>query len=45
MILLELNVERIESGNAPRHYSKDDLRELVRLYRKKAKGLEDGAEV
>lgn len=38
-------VEAIECDNAPRHYSKDDLRELVRLYRQKAKGLEDGAEV
>ena len=38
-------VEAIECDNAPRHYSKDDLRELARLYRQKAKELEDGAEV
>ena len=37
-------VEAIECDNAPRHYSKDDLRELVRVYRQKARDLENGAD-
>ncbi len=35
-------VERIESDNTPRHYGKDELRELAAVYRRKTKELEHG---
>ena len=38
-------VEEMESDHELRKWGKDELRELTAKYRKKAKGLEDGAEV
>ena len=32
-------VERIESDNQPKHYTKDELREIAKLYRDKIKAL------
>ncbi|PIT51869.1 hypothetical protein BHC44_09680 [Snodgrassella alvi] len=32
-------VEALESDNAPRHYTKDDLRQLERLYKEKRRAL------